>query len=122
MSKKTEDHAERIRQAMQKAGIYEERFEFQIAEAANTIDEIEAMRKVVKKEGRVVTETKTGGVGVKKDAHPLIVQINNFKRTYIQELAALGLNKMSEKKAEAKSRKTDNDPLTEQIRAMQDNG
>ena len=120
MSKKTEDHAERIRQAMQKAGIYEERFEFQIAEAANTIEEIEAMRKVVKKEGRVVTETKTGGVGVKKDAHPLIVQINNFKRTYIQELAALGLNKMSEKKAEAKTRKNDDDPLAEQIRAMQD--
>lgn len=122
MSKKTEDHAERIRQAMQKAGIYEERFEFQIAEAANTIEEIEAMRKVVKREGRVVTETKTAGVGVKKEAHPLIVQINNFKRTYIQELAALGLNKMSEKKAEAKSRKNEDDPLTEQIRAMQDNG
>ena len=120
MSKKTEDHAERIRQAMQKAGIYEERFEFQIAEAANTIDEIEAMRKVVKKEGRVVTETKTGGVGVKKDAHPLIVQINQFKRTYIQELAALGLNKMSEKKAEAKSRKNEDDPLSDQIKALQD--
>ena len=119
MTKKQEDNAARIRLAMQKAGIYEERFEFQIAEAAQTMDEMEAMRRIIKKEGRVLEELKTGGVGMKKDAHPLVVQLNQLKRTFIQELAALGLNKMAEKKAEAKTQKKEADPFREQLEAMQ---
>ncbi|MBQ6984557.1 MAG: P27 family phage terminase small subunit [Bacteroidaceae bacterium] len=118
MTKKQEENAANIRTTMQKAGIYEERFEFQIAEAAQTMEEMEAMRRIIKKEGRVVEEVKTGGVGTKKDAHPLVVQLNQLKRTFIQELAALGLNKMSEKKAEAKARKTEEDAFTQHLQAI----
>lgn len=95
----------RIRNMMENAGIYEERYELQIEQTAETMVDIEEIKSVIKKEGRVVQEVKTGGLGMKTAAHPLYMPLNQLQQLLIRQMASLGLNKLSEKKSEAKEAK-----------------
>ena len=95
----------RIRNMMEDAGIYEARYELQIEQTAETMVDIEEIKSVIKKEGRVVQEVKTGGLGMKTTAHPLYMPLNQLQQLLIRQMASLGLNKLSEKKSEAKEAK-----------------
>ena len=95
----------RIRNMMDDAGIYEQRYELQIEQTAETMVDIEEIKSVIKKEGRVVQEVKTGGVGHKTAAHPLYMPLNQLQQLLLRQMASLGLNKLSEKKSEAKEAK-----------------
>ena len=95
----------RIRNMMEDAGIYEPRYELQIEQTADTMVDIEEIKSVIKKEGRVVQEVKTGGLGMKTTAHPLYMPLNQLQQLLIRQMASLGLNKLSEKKSEAKEAK-----------------
>ena len=90
---------------MEDAGIYEARYELQIEQTADTMVDIADMKAVIKKEGRVVQEVKTGGLGMKTTAHPLYMPLNQLQQLLIRQMASLGLNKLSEKKSEAKEAK-----------------
>jgi len=96
----------RIRSMMTEAGIYERRFEIQIEQTAENMAEIDEMKSIIRKEGRIEVETKTGGVGNKRAPHPLIVPMQAAQALLVRQLGALGLNKMQEKKSEAKEAKT----------------
>ena len=95
----------RIRNMMEDAGIYEARYELQIEQTSETMVDIADMKAVIKKEGRVVQEVKTGGRGKTTTAHPLYMPLNRLQQLLIRQMAALGLNKLSEKKSEAKEAK-----------------
>ena len=95
----------RIRKMMEDAGIYESRYELQIEQTAETMVDIEEIKSVIKKEGRVVQEVKTGGLGMKTAAHPLYMPLNQLQQLLLRQMASLGLNKLSEKKSEAKEAK-----------------
>lgn len=99
------DSVKRIRKMMQEAGIYEARYEIQIEQTADTMLDIKQLRETITREGRTTIEEKTGGVGAKVVAHPLLAVLNNAQKLLIQQLAALGLNKLSEKKSETKEAK-----------------
>lgn len=107
-TKAHQTHADRIRAMMEEAGIYESRYELQIESTAETMVEIDELKAQIKKEGRTITEEKTGGVGSKRVAHPLYTPLNNYEQLKIRQFAALGLNKLSEKKAETQQAKQQN--------------
>lgn len=86
---------------MQDAGIYEARYEIQIEQTADTMLDIKQLRDSIGKP-QLMVEEKTGGVGTKVSANPLYAVLNNSQKLLIQQLAALGLNKMSEKKSETR--------------------
>lgn len=100
-------HTERIRSLMESSGLYEARYELQIEQTAETLVEIDEIKAQIKKEGRTLKEEKTGGVGLKQAMHPLYTPLNNLQQLLIRQFAALGLNKMSEKKAETQNAKQD---------------
>ncbi len=89
---------------MQDAGIYEARYEIQIEQTADTMLDIKQIREAIGKP-KTSTEDKTGGVGQKMVVNPLYGPLNNAQKLLIQQLAALGLNKLSEKKSETKEAK-----------------
>lgn len=91
----------RIKGQMTKAGIYEERFDIQIEQTAENMAEIDEMKAIVKREGRVIVEDTTAG-NKKHIAHPIIVPLQNAQALLVRQLGALGLNKTQEKKSEAK--------------------
>ncbi len=95
------DSVKRIRKMMQDAGIYEARYEIQIEQTADTMLDIKQLRDSIGKP-QLMVEEKTGGVGTKVSANPLYAVLNNSQKLLIQQLAALGLNKMSEKKSETR--------------------
>lgn len=104
-TKSQKESENRIRNMMEDAGIYEPRYELQIEQTAETMVDIADMKAVIKKEGRVVQEVKTGGLGMKTAAHPLYMPLNQLQQLLIRQMASLGLNKLSEKKSEAKEAK-----------------
>lgn len=99
------DSVKRIRKMMEEAGIYEARYEIQIEQTADTMLDIKQMREVITREGRTSIEEKTGGIGAKKVAHPLLSALNDSQKLLNEQLGYLGLNKKNEKKAEAKEAK-----------------
>lgn len=99
------DSVKRIRKMMQDSGIYEARYEIQIEQTADTMLDIKQMRELITREGRTCMEEKTGGKGQRKVSHPLLSDLNNSQKLLNQQLAALGLNKLSEKKSETKEAK-----------------
>lgn len=104
-TKSQKNNEERIRKLMEDACIYEPRYELQIEQTAETMVDIDEMKAVIKKEGRVVQEVKTGGLGMKSAAHPLYMPLNQSQQLLLRQMASLGLNKLSEKKSEAKEAK-----------------
>ena len=112
--KKTKTPSE-LRQRMQDAGIYEERFEFQITETAEIIDELAKTKGIIQKEGRVIKITTYGGSMPtdKPIEHPLLPHYRSLHKDLPNHLAALGLNRLSEKKAEPKPKTDKNDPTAE---------
>ena len=98
--------SELIRQRMKDAGIYEERFEFQIESLAATMDDISLWRSIVKKEGSVVKELDSN-LNPKTMPHPLLKSITDAKKLEKDQLAALKLNMLPERPADGKGRKTD---------------
>jgi len=90
---------------MQNAGLYEERYELQIEQTAETLCEMDEIKAIIKREGRTLLEEKTGGIGVKRAMHPLYTPLNQYQQLLIRQLSALGLNKLQEKKSEAKEAK-----------------
>lgn len=96
---------DRIREMMEDAGLYEPRYAIQVEQTAATMVEVDELTAIIKKEGRTILEEKTGGVGIKRIPHPLYTPLNNEKQLLIRQLSALGLNKLQEKKAEAKEAK-----------------
>lgn len=105
-----------LRQRMQDAGIYEERFEFQITETAEIIDELAKTKGIIQKEGRVINQETYGNATTtltKKVEHPLLAHYRSLHKDLPNHLAALGLNRLSEKKAEPKPKTDKNDPTAE---------
>lgn len=102
------DSVKRIRKMMQDAGIYEARYEIQIEQTAETMLDIRQLREAIGKPA-TKTEQKTGGVGEKLVANPLYAVLNNAQKLLVQQLASLGLNKLSEKKADTRTAKNDDD-------------
>lgn len=92
--------AEYLRGLMKEAGIYQSFFEAQIADAADTCDMIESMRKKLGK-NFVMQEMKTAGIDMKMVANPLIGEIKSMKVIYMNQLGALGLNYNGYKKKES---------------------
>lgn len=108
MAKKTNayyDGCKRIRKMMTEAGIYEARYELQIEQAVETIVEIADIRAIIKKEGRVLVEEKTGGIGAKRVPHPLLDYLDKCEKRLANIYGVLGLNKSQEKKAETREAK-----------------
>lgn len=101
-SKAQKTHEDRIRNMMADAGLYEPRYELQIEQTGETLREIDEIKKIIGREGRTVKEMKTNGVGEKMAFHPLYTPLNNYQQLLLRQMAALGLNKLSEKKSEAK--------------------
>lgn len=121
MAKKTNlyyESVKRIRAMMTEAGIYEARYELQIEQAADTMVEVSELRHIIKSEGRTLVEEKTGGIGIKRLPHPLLNYLNQCETRVTQLYAALGLNKLSEKKAETKAAKTASDPTADYFSAI----
>ena len=87
----SELHNEYLRGLMQKAGTYSPKYEAQLADAADTYEMIQQLKKKVGKDV-VVKEVKDKGAGVSVKAHPLLDVIVKLKNTYLNQLKALGLN------------------------------
>lgn len=105
-----------LRSKMEQAGIYEERFEFQIQETAEIIDELAKTKGIIQKEGRVINQETYGNATTtltKKVEHPLLPHYRALHKDLPNHLAALGLNRLSEKKSEPKPSKNDNSPANE---------
>jgi hypothetical protein len=100
---------------MQEAGIYEERFEFQIEETAELLDELKKAKEIIKKEGRVIEQTTYSNSlpTVKKVEHPLLSHYRSLHKDIPNHLASLGLNRLSEKKTDPKPNKNEKNPAKE---------
>lgn len=112
--------ADRIRKTLTEAGLYEERLEHQIEITARVADEITETEKIIKKEGRTITlTTYSNSVPTEKPVeHPLLGHLRALYKDMPNQYAALGLNKNSEKKAEPKRAKEENDPTMEYFNAI----
>lgn len=105
-----------LRSKMEQAGIYEERFEFQIQETAEIIDELAKTKGIIQKEGRVINQETYGNATTtltKKVEHPLLSHYRSLHKDLPNHLAALGLNRLSEKKADPKPNKAEKDPAAD---------
>lgn len=105
-----------LRSKMEQAGIYEERFEFQIQETAEIIDELAKTKGIIQKEGRVINQETYGNANTtltKKVEHPLLSHYRSLHKDLPNHLAALGLNRLSEKKADPKPNKAEKDPAAD---------
>lgn len=114
-ARKRSNRDEELRKAMQDAGIYEERFEFQVVETAALMDELEAVRNIIKREGRTITQTTySNSMPTEKQVeHPLLGHLRALHKDIPAHLAALGLNFQSMKKADPKVKVADNDPVSD---------
>lgn len=104
--------ADRIRKTLEDCGLYEERLEHQINITARVADEIDETEKIIKKAGRTITQTTySNSMPTEKLVeHPLLGHLRALYKDMPNQYAALGLNKNSEKKAEPKRAKEENDP------------
>ena len=93
---KKSNTSEMIRQRMKDAGIYEERFEFQIESLAATMDDIAMWRGIVKKDGIVIKEFDSN-LNPKSIPHPLLRVINAARKLEKEQMAALKLNMLRER-------------------------
>ena len=93
---KKSNTSEMIRQRMKDAGIYEERFEFQIESLAATMDDIAMWRGIVKKDGIVIKEFDSN-LNPKSLPHPLLRAINDARKLEKEQMAALKLNMLRER-------------------------
>ena len=110
-----------LRSKMEQAGIYEERFEFQIQETAEIIDELAKTKGIIQKEGRVINQETYGNANttlIKKVEHPLLSHYRSLHKDLPNHLAALGLNRLSEKKADPKPNKAEKDPAADWFNAI----
>ena len=110
-----------LRKKMEQAGIYEERFEFQIQETAEIIDELAKTKGIIQKEGRVINQETYGNANttlIKKVEHPLLPHYRALHKDLPNHLAALGLNRLSEKKSEPKPNKAEKDPAADWFNAI----
>lgn len=107
--------ADRIRQTLEDCGLYEERLEHQIDITARVADELAETEKIIKKEGRTITQTTySNSMPTEKIIeHPLLGHLRALYKDMPNQYASLGLNKNAEKKADAKRAKEVNDPTAE---------
>lgn len=112
--------ADRIRQTLEDCGLYEERLEHQINITARVADEIDETEKIIKKEGRTITQTTYSNrlPTEKVVEHPLLGHLRALYKDMPNQYAALGLNKNAEKKADAKRAKDANDPTAEYFNSI----
>jgi len=122
--KKADTYAKELRQKIEKKyGKYDDALDEQVITAAMnremidmihrelttvTVEEIGDGNKTRKVRHTVLTQVVVGSMGqMKTEINPLLAAYDKAQRTYIQQLAALGLNKMVEKKAEAQQTKSE---------------
>ena len=112
-SKKT---IEALKSDMLEAGTWQPYLRYQLEDTADTIDTIKSYQRKIKEEP-VIDEMKTNGVDMKKTQHPLISAVAALKKVLVIQLAALGLNRNAQKKAESdmkpQRQEEATDPLTE---------
>jgi len=105
--KKADTYAKELREKIEKKyGKYDDSLDEQVITAAMNREMIAKLHKELM-DGSLTTIA-VGSMGQQKtEINPLLAAYDKAQRTYIQQLAALGLNKMVEKKAEAQQTKSE---------------